>query len=74
MKRSQEIVRIALYLSVISLAINGGINWLLIYGHLGAPEMGVAGAAVGTLVARGVELIILIAYIIKKERNLNLRL
>ena len=72
--RSQEIVRIALYLSVISLAINGGINWLLIYGHLGAPEMGVAGAAVGTLVARGVDLIILIAYIIKKERNLNLRL
>ena len=52
--RSVEIVRIALYLSFISLATNGGINWLLIYGNLGAPEMGVAGAAVGTLVARGV--------------------
>lgn len=45
---------------------------MLIYGHFGAPEMGAAGAAIGTLVARMTELVVLIIYIIKKEKQLHL--
>lgn len=71
--RSVELVKIAFGLSVITFFINCGINYLLIYGHFGAPEMGAAGAAIGTLAARIIELAVLLFYIRKKETNLRLR-
>lgn len=72
--RSIGIVRIAFALSVFTFFVNCGINYLCIYGHLGFPPMGAAGAAVGTLTARILECAILIFYIIKKEKVLKLRL
>lgn len=71
--RSTEVVRIAFWLSVETLIINCSINYVLIYGKFGAPELGTAGAAVGTLVARMTETVVLIFYIIKKEKRLGLR-
>lgn len=44
--------RTAMVLSVLSLPINVGINWLLIYGHWGFPRMEMMGAAYGTLITR----------------------
>lgn len=32
--------------------INGVLNWMLIYGHLGAPALGVTGAAISTTIGR----------------------
>ncbi len=72
--RSVGTVRIALGLSVSTLLINGGINYVLIYGHFGAPEMGIAGAAIGTLTARVVELVVLLLYLCLREKKLGLRL
>lgn len=72
--RSVELVNIAFQLSIITFFINCGINYVLIYGHFGAPEMGAAGAAVGTLAARAIELLVLLFYIRKKETSLRLRL
>lgn len=72
--RSTGTVRIALGLSVWSLAVNCCINYTLIYGHFGAPQLGVTGAAIGTLAARVSELLILLFYLAKKERHLGLRL
>lgn len=69
-----EVVRIALILSVSTLCINCGINWLLIYGHFGLPRLGVTGAAIGTLTARIVELILLLCFLKRKEKLLNLRI
>ncbi len=71
--RSTGTVRIALGLSVWSLAVNCCINYTLIYGHFGAPQLGVQGAAIGTLVARVSELLLLLFYIARKERHLGLR-
>lgn len=71
--RSTGKVRIALGLSVWSLAVNCCINYTLIYGHFGAPKLGVTGAAIGTLVARVSELLLLLFYIARKERHLRLR-
>ena len=70
--RIVELVKIAFYLSVMTFFVNCGINYVLIYGHFGAPEMGAAGAAIGTLAARMTELVVLIIYIIKKEKQLHL--
>ena len=39
--------------------LNVVLNWILIYGHLGAPAMGLAGAGVATLTARWVILLVL---------------
>ena len=39
--------------------LNVGLNWILIYGHLGAPALGLAGAGVATLTARCVDLLVL---------------
>ena len=72
--RSVELVNIAFQLSIITFFINCGINYVLIYGHFGAPEMGAAGAAVGTLAARAIELLVLLFYIRKKETHLQLRM
>lgn len=71
--RSIEMVKVAFYLSISTFCINCGINYVLIYGRFGAPEMGTAGAAVGTLTARIIEVLILILYIAKKERTIHLR-
>ena len=38
--------------------VNLGLNYVLIFGHLGAPEMGVEGAALATTISRFVELAI----------------
>lgn len=37
-------------------------NYILIFGHFGAPAMGVAGAAIATVISRFVELVIVVVY------------
>lgn len=43
---------------VVSILTNTLLNWVLIYGNLGAPALGVQGAAVATVIAAGVSLAI----------------
>lgn len=71
--RSVEVVRIAFYLSIMTFFVNCGINYVLIYGRFGAPELGTKGAAAGTLTARILECIVLIVYMLKKEERLRMR-
>lgn len=71
--RCVEIAGIAFGLSLMTLVINCSINWILIYGHFGAPRMGAAGAAVGTLTARVAEIIVLITYISRKQNWIGIR-
>lgn len=72
--RSVETVKIAFFISLSALVINCCINYTLIYGHFGFPEMGARGAAIGTLIARIAELIIVCLYLWKKDTKLNLKL
>mgnify|MGYP000032396166 CR=1 FL=1 len=62
--RSTEQVKAPMAVSMLALAINTTLNYLLIFGHLGLPRMGVRGAALATVIARGVEcgLLLLIVY------------
>ncbi len=72
--RSVENVQLALRVSLVSLVVNCCINYLLIGGRLGAPELGVRGAAIGTLTARVLEFFIVAWYVLAHDKRLALRL
>lgn len=71
--RSVEVVNIAFYLSISTLIINCGINYVLIYGNFGFPRLGVTGAAIGTLTARIVEFVVVLVYVFVKDQRLKLK-
>lgn len=70
--RSVGIVNISFYISVVSLIVNVAINYTLIFGKFGFPELGIVGAAVGTVVARVLELGIVLVYLLKFDKRLHL--
>lgn len=74
MLRSVETVKVAFVSSVEALVINCVLNYALIGGHLGAPALGVRGAAIGTLCARGAELVTVLLYVIFRDRKLGFTL
>lgn len=47
-----EILRPGLWIGIASIGLNVCYNWIFMYGKLGAPELGLTGAGVGTLLAR----------------------
>ncbi|WP_211750059.1 MATE family efflux transporter [Paenibacillus sp. Marseille-Q4541] len=65
--RSMQIVKIGLMVSLSTLVINICLNYLLVYGHFGFPRMGISGSAIGTLIARVIETIIVILFIKKAK-------
>ncbi len=71
--RVVESVQIALRVSLLSLVLNCSINYVLIYGRFGAPEMGVRGAAIGTLAARIVELFVFAWYVFVRDRRVSMQ-
>ncbi len=54
---------------VTAVAINLSLNYVLIYGKLGAPCLGVNGAAIATVTSRFVELAVLIVYTLIKRQK-----
>ena len=53
-------VRIPLWGSIAGVATNIFLNWVLIFGHLGAPAMGVRGAATATVLAQAVNCLVIL--------------
>jgi putative MATE family efflux protein len=72
--RSVETVKIGFILSSTTLIINVCLNYLFIYGHFGFPSLGVQGAAIATLSARIIELIIVCIYVKRFEQKIYLKL
>lgn len=70
--RSVGIVNISFYISVVSLIVNVAINYTLIFGKFGFPELGILGAAVGTVAARILELGIVLIYLLRYDKKLRL--
>lgn len=58
--RCTDRVRIPLWGSIISVFTNIALNWVLIFGNLGAPAMGVRGAAAATVTAQAVNCVIIL--------------
>lgn len=56
--RGTERVRLPLYASIASVFTNLFLNWVLIYGNLGCPALGVRGAAIATVCAAAMNLLV----------------
>lgn len=54
--RSTAQTKIPMYGSIVGIIFNGILNYLLIFGKFGFPQMGVSGAALGTTISRVMEL------------------
>ena len=72
--RSVESVRIGFVVSLSALACNLVLNYLLIFGHFGAPELGGVGAAIATLASRCIELVIAVVYVLCIDKKVRYRL
>jgi putative MATE family efflux protein len=68
--RSIEQAKMPTVVSGVSLVINTLLNYGLIFGKLGLPELGVRGAAIATLIARGIEFIVILTVIYKTDHVL----
>ena len=72
--RTVHQVRFPLILSVVTFFVNVFFNWVFIYGHLGAPEMQIEGAALGTVIARLVECGSLVTYFFVFDKRIGYRI
>lgn len=69
--RSVETVRIGFVVTLTALFVNVILNYGLIYGRLGMPEMGVEGAALATLISRIVEFLIVVGYALLMDKKIR---
>lgn len=65
--RCTGIAKPPMFASLIGVLTNAFLNWVFIFGKLGAPAMGVAGAALATSIARVVETTIVLIYAYRPE-------
>lgn len=72
--RSTEVATLPLLVTVTALCINTFLNYLLISGNLGAPALGVRGAAIATAVARIFEAAIILFIMFKGITKIHVRL
>ena len=71
--RSIEVARIGMNVSLLSLFVNIGLNYILIFGKLGLPALGIRGAAIATVISRFTEMLVMIIYVGKHDKVLNLK-
>lgn len=67
-------VHAPLYISVSAALLNTFLNWIFIYGNLGAPRLEVRGAALATVIARSLEMITFIIFIARTKPPFYVRL
>ena len=72
--RSVGQVKLPLFVSIGALSINLVANYALIFGHFGLPKMGVAGAALATLIARIFETGAICGYLFFKDSRIRFKL
>ncbi|WP_339703404.1 MATE family efflux transporter [Algoriphagus aquimarinus] len=58
----------AMYVTIFCNVVNVFLNWVLIYGNLGFPEMGLNGAGIATLISRVLMPIMMGLYVMRSKR------
>ncbi len=59
---AMERAQVVLWITLAGLPVNVFLNWVLIFGNLGAPELGVRGAAIASVSVQALQLVLLVAY------------
>ena len=72
--RTVGIAKMSVVVFSISLVISATLNYVLIFGNFGFPAMGIAGAAIATVIARFAEFIMIAVYMLRIEKDLAFRL
>ncbi|MCL2811594.1 MAG: MATE family efflux transporter [Clostridia bacterium] len=72
--RSLGINLLPMVVSMLAIATSAFLNWVLIFGNLGMPRMGVQGAALGTLLGRVLEMCIYVVVLLTKKTPFSLNL
>jgi putative MATE family efflux protein len=72
-QRSVEKVRFGMYIALVTLGCNVGLNYCLIFGKLGFPALGVTGAALATLISRILECLAAACYVFGVDKRIALR-
>jgi MATE family multidrug resistance protein len=72
--QAMSVVRPVMLALVAANLVNAGANWILIFGRLGAPAMGVRGSAYATLAARVFMAACLFVVIVRREAHTSPRL
>ncbi len=70
--RSIKNTKLPMYASFVGLCVNGSLNYILIFGHLGFSPLYTKGAAIATLIARIIECFILVIAVAKNVPILTL--
>ncbi|ANQ49328.1 MATE family efflux transporter [Flammeovirga sp. MY04] len=60
-----KFTKVAMYFTLLANIVNVIINYILIYGNFGAPEMGLLGAGIGTFIARLIASVGMMWYVLK---------
>ena len=74
MLKGVEVVKVTLYTTLLSLVSNIGLNYVLIFGKLGVPALGITGAAIATVIARVLECALVSVYLFRMQKALPLRI
>jgi putative MATE family efflux protein len=72
--RSVEVVKIGMYVSIMTLLSHIVLNWMLIFGNLGLPALGVEGVGIATLISRVLEAGVMLYFVLFVDRKLQLKI
>ena len=67
--RCTEKPKLPLYASMVSAALNTGLNYILIFGRLGLPSMGARGAAIATVISQWVNCLLMLLMLLHQMRS-----
>ena len=71
--RSVKTIKISLLVYSVALVVNIFLNWVLIFGNLGFPSLGVAGAAIATVLSRCSEILVILIFMSKFESKIKFK-
>lgn len=69
--RAREMARYPMYVSLFTNLVNICANYCLIFGHLGCPALGAAGAAWATVISRAFSFVLLLIFVLSQTKKLE---